>query len=100
MNLNQFFTQLIKYLFEWLQDLWREAKTEANLNSEISKYHKAAEELDPQPQIEFKENGVFGEEGWYIEISNPAFTSSQRLDEKTQTQQKEFRLKYSQDDHE
>jgi trehalose/maltose hydrolase-like predicted phosphorylase len=88
MNLNQFFSQLIKYLLEWLQELWREAKTEANLNSEISKYHKAAEELDPQPQAEFKENGVFGEEGWYIELSHPAFTNSQPLDEKTQTQQK------------
>jgi trehalose/maltose hydrolase-like predicted phosphorylase len=78
MGVNQFFSQLIKYLLEWLQELWREAKTEANLNSEISKYHKAAEELDPQPQIEFKENGVFGEEGWYIELSHPAFNDPDR----------------------
>jgi AAA15 family ATPase/GTPase len=78
MNLNQFFTQLIKYLLDWLQELWREAKTEANLNSEIFKYHKAAEELDPQPQIEIKENGVFGKENWYIEISNPVFNDPDR----------------------
>ena len=57
-----------------LIELWREAKTEANLNSEISKYHKTAEKLDPQPQAEFKENGVFGEPGWFIQMSHPAFT--------------------------
>ncbi len=78
MEISKLLNQLIQYVFDWLLELWREAKTEANLNSEISKYHKAAEELDPQPQAEFKENGVFGEEGWYIEISHPAFTSPDR----------------------
>jgi hypothetical protein len=75
MEISKLLNQLIQYVFDWLLELWREAKTEANLNSEISKYHKAAEELDPQPQAEFKENGVFGEPGWSIEISHPAFTS-------------------------
>ena len=75
MGLKQFFYQLIEYLFNWIITEWRDAKTTANLNQEIRKYHEAAEELDPQPQAEFKENGVFGEEGWYIEISHPAFTS-------------------------
>lgn len=74
-TLKEFFNQLIKGLLEMLIELWREAKTEANLNSEISKYHKAAEELDPQPQAEFKENGVFGESGWFIQMSHPSFTS-------------------------
>jgi hypothetical protein len=73
MGLKEFFNQLIKHFLDLLLQLWQEAKTEANLNSEISKYHKAAEELDPQPQAEFKENGVFGEPGWYIEMSHPAF---------------------------
>lgn len=73
MGLKEFFNQLIKHFLDLLLQLWQEAKTEANLNSEIFKYHKAAEELDPQPQAEFKENGVFGETGWYIEMSHPAF---------------------------
>lgn len=83
MGLKEFFNQLIKHFLNLLLQLWQEAKTEANLNSEISKYHKAAEELDPQPQAEFKENGVFGEPGWYIEMSHPAFTNSQPQDERT-----------------
>ena len=87
MEISKLLNQLIQYVFDWLLELWREAKTEANLNSEISKYHKAAEELDPQPQAEFKENGVFGEPGWYIEISHPAFTNLQPQDEQTQIQQ-------------
>ena len=87
MEISKLLNQLIQYVFDWLLELWREAKTEANLNSEISKYHKAAEELDPQPQAEFKENGVFGEPGWYIEISHSAFTNLQPQDEQTQTQQ-------------
>ena len=74
MGLKEFFNQLIKYFLNLLLQLWQEAKTEANLNSEIAKYHKAAEELDPQPQAEFKENGVFGEPGWYIQMSHPAFS--------------------------
>jgi len=73
MGLKEFFNHLIKHFLDLLLQLWQEAKTEANLNSEISKYHKAAEKLDPQPQAEFKENGVFGEPGWYIEMSHPAF---------------------------
>jgi hypothetical protein len=72
--LKLFFTQLIEYFLNWIIDEWRTAKTTANLNEEIRKYKEAAEELYPQPQIEIKENGVFGEEGWFIEISNPAFS--------------------------
>jgi hypothetical protein len=75
MDLKKFFIQLIEHFFNWIIDEWRTAKTTANLNQEIRKYHEAAEELDPQPQVEIKENGVFGEPGWFIEISNPAFTS-------------------------
>jgi hypothetical protein len=73
MEITKLFNQLIQYVLDWLLELWREAKTKANLNSEIFKYHKAAEELEPQPQAEFKENGVFGEPGWFIELSHPAF---------------------------
>lgn len=72
--LKLFFTQLIEYFLNWIIDEWRTAKTTANLNEEIRKYKEATEELYPQPQIEIKENGVFGKEGWYIEISNPAFS--------------------------
>ena len=72
--LKLFFTQLIEYFLNWIIDEWRTAKTTANLNEEIRKYKEATEELYPQPQIEIKENGVFGEEGWFIETSNPAFS--------------------------
>ena len=88
--LKLFFTQLIEYFLNWIIDEWRTAKTTANLNEEIRKYKEATEELYLQPQIEIKENGVFGEEGWFIEISNPAF-SSQRPDGQTQIQQTEYR---------
>ena len=71
MTFKQFFIQCIESIIVWLETTWREAKTEANLNQEICKYHEAAEELDPQLQPEFTENGVFGEDGWYIEIRNP-----------------------------
>jgi len=71
MTFKQFFIKCIESLIIWLETTWREAKTEANLNQEIRKYHEAAEELDPQLQPEITENGVFGEDGWYIEIRNP-----------------------------
>ena len=89
MGLKQFFYQLIEYFFNWIINEWRDAKRTANLNQEIRKYHEAAEELDPQPQAEFKENGVFGEPGWYIELSHPAF-NLQHQDEQIQTQQTEY----------
>ena len=73
--LKQFFYQLIEYFFNWIIDECITAKTTANLNEEIRKYKEATEELYPQPQAKFKENGVFGEPGWYIELSHPAFTS-------------------------
>lgn len=66
--------QLIQYFIDWLVTFWREAKTTANLNEEIRKYKEATEELDPQPQPEFKENGVFGQDGWYIQLTNPVVT--------------------------
>lgn len=66
--------QLIQYFINWLVKFWREAKTTANLNEEIRKYKEATEELDPQPQPEFKENGVFGQDGWYIQLTNPVVT--------------------------
>jgi hypothetical protein len=69
--LKQFFIKCIETLIEWLETNHRELKTKVNLDEEISKYHKAAEELDPQLQPEITENGVFGEDGWYIEIRNP-----------------------------
>jgi hypothetical protein len=69
--LKQFFIKCIETLIEWLETNQRELKTKVNLDEEISKYHKAAEELDPQLQPEITENGVFGEDGWYIEIRNP-----------------------------
>jgi hypothetical protein len=69
--LKQFFIKCIETLIEWLETNQRELKTKVNLDEEIFKYHKAAEELDPQLQPEITENGVFGEDGWYIEIRNP-----------------------------
>jgi hypothetical protein len=71
MTFKQFFIKCIESLIIWLETTRREARTETNLNQEIYKYHKAAEELDPQLQPEITENGVFGEDGWYIEIRNP-----------------------------
>jgi len=72
-QLNIFLKQLIQYFINWLVEQWRDAKTTANLNKEIRKYKETAEELYPQPQIEFKEKGVFGKPGWSIQITNKAF---------------------------
>jgi hypothetical protein len=71
MTFKQFFIKCIESLIIWLKTTRREVRTRANLNEEIYKYHEAAEELDPQLQPEITENGVFGEDGWYIEIRNP-----------------------------
>ena len=71
MTFKQFLIKCIESLIIWFETTWRKAKTEANLNQEIRKYHEAAEELNPQLQPEIIENGVFGEDGWYIEIRNP-----------------------------
>lgn len=71
MTFKQFFIKCIESLIIWLETTQRKVRTKANLDQEIYKYHKAAEELDPQLQPEITENGVFGEDGWYIEIRNP-----------------------------
>ena len=42
MTFKQFFIQCIESIIVWLETTWREAKTEANLNQEIRKYHEAA----------------------------------------------------------
>jgi len=74
MTFKTFIKQCIKACIDWLVAQWREAKTTANLNKEVRKYKEAAEELDPQPQPVFTEKGTFGEPGWCIELSHPAFT--------------------------
>ena len=67
---------ILKYLFSYIEKWYWDGKvlnTMAGVDLETKKLHKLWEENDRELTPHVVERGVFGDDGWSIEISNPAF---------------------------
>ena len=65
---------LITGFIEWLHKLWIDGKilkTMADVDKDIESIKSTWEENDRQSTPHIVETGVFGDEGWSIEITNP-----------------------------
>ena len=65
---------ILKYLFSYIEKMYWEGKvlqTMAGVDLETKKLHELWEADDKQITPHTVETGVFGEEGWSIQISNP-----------------------------
>ena len=65
---------ILKYLFSYVEKWYWDGKvlnTMAGVDLETKKLHELWEEDDRQITPHIVETGVFGDEGWSIEISNP-----------------------------
>ena len=65
---------ILKYLFSYIEKWYWDGKvlqTMAGVDLEVKKLHEQWEEDDRQITPHRVETGVFGDEGWSIEISNP-----------------------------
>ena len=68
------FNTILTYLFSYIEKMYWYGKvlqTMAGVDLEIKKLHEQWEEDDKQFTPHIVETGVFGDEGWSIEISNP-----------------------------
>ena len=65
---------ILKYLFSYIEKMYWDGKvlqTMAGVDLETKKLHELWEADDKQITPHTVETGVFGKEGWSIEISNP-----------------------------
>jgi len=68
------FNTILTYLFSYIEKMYWDGKvlqTMAGVDLEIKKLNEQWEEDDKQFTPHTVETGVFGEEGWSIQISNP-----------------------------
>ena len=71
---NPFTQHLLLGIVEYLQRQWINAKiynTMKNVDADIKKIQSQWEENDQQTRHNIVETGVFGDEGWSLEITNP-----------------------------
>ena len=67
-------SHLITGFIEWLHKLWIDGKIIMAMNyidSQIDEIQSQWEEHDQQTRHNIVETGVFGDEGWSLEITNP-----------------------------
>jgi hypothetical protein len=67
-------SHLITGVIEWLHKLWIDGKilqVMADVDKDIDKIKSTWEENDREITPHIVETGVFGDEGWSIEITNP-----------------------------
>ena len=65
---------ILKYLFSYIEKMYWDGKvlqTMAGVDLETKKLHELWEADDKQITPHVVETGVFGDEGWSIEITNP-----------------------------
>ena len=65
---------ILKYLFSYIEKMYWDGKvlqTMAGVDLEVKKLHEQWDADDKQITPHTVETGVFGDEGWSIEISNP-----------------------------
>ena len=68
------FNIILKYLFSYIEKWYWDGKvlqTMAGVDLEVKKLHEQWEEDDRQITPHIVEKGVFGDEGWSLEITNP-----------------------------
>ena len=68
------FLHILKYLFSYIEKWYWDGKvleTMAGVDLEVKKLHEQWDADDKQITPHTVETGVFGEEGWSIQISNP-----------------------------
>ena len=68
------FNTILTYLFSYIEKMYWDGKvlqTMAGVDLEVKKLHEQWEADDKQITPHTVETGVFGEEGWSIEITNP-----------------------------
>ena len=68
------YNTILKYLFSYIEKWYWDGKvlqTMAGVDLEVKKLHEQWEEDDRQITPHRVETGVFGDEGWSIQISNP-----------------------------
>ena len=68
------FNIILKYLFSYIEKWYWDGKvleTMAGVDLEVKKLHEQWEADDKQITPHTVETGVFGKEGWSIQISNP-----------------------------
>jgi hypothetical protein len=68
------YNTILKYLFSYIEKWYWDGKvlqTMAGVDLETKKLHELWEADDKQITPHVVETGVFGEEGWSIQISNP-----------------------------
>ena len=68
------FNIILKYLFSYIEKMYWDGKvlqTMAGVDLETKKLHELWEADDKQITPHTVETGVFGKEGWSIQISNP-----------------------------
>lgn len=68
------FNTILKYLFSYIEKWYWDGKvlqTMAGVDLEVKKLHEQWEADDKQITPHTVETGVFGKEGWSIQISNP-----------------------------
>ena len=71
---NPFLQHLAIGFIEWLKQMWIEVKvanTMRDIDRQTEQIKKIWEEQDDRNEPIIVEKGVFGDEGWSIEISNP-----------------------------
>ena len=71
---NPFTQHLLLGIIKYLQTQWINAKiynTMKDVDADIEKIQSQWEENDQQTRHNIVETGVFGDEGWSIEITNP-----------------------------
>ena len=71
---NPFVQHLALGFIEWLKQMWIEVKvanTMRDIDKQSEQIKKIWEEQDERREPIVVEKGVFGDEGWSIEISNP-----------------------------
>ena len=71
---NPFVQHLALGFIEWLKQMWIEVKvanTMRDIDKQSEQIKKIWEEQDDRREPIIVEEGVFGDEGWSIEISNP-----------------------------
>ena len=68
------YNTILTYLFSYIEKMYWDGKvlqTMAGVDLEVKKLHEQWETDDKQITPHIVETGVFGDEGWSIEITNP-----------------------------
>ena len=68
------FNTILTYLFSYIEKMYWDGKvlqTMAGVDLEVKKLHEQWEKDDKQFTPHIVETGVFGDEGWSLEITNP-----------------------------